>query len=307
MFAPLYNTFFSFMADSTHIIPVPNVLSAECRYVEQLYSTIIAAPPATRYKLDFHRVSFVLPYGVVALVNGVRLLYQRSQNGVELINIAPNVHSYLERVDFFADVFSPAFCKSDPEVIWARSGRSLTVLEMIPLHNEDVLDLATLRARNIFTTHMGKAVGALVVMVLSELCTNVLLHSGDTHGTFLIQRCSLPNAPNMACVRVAVSDSGCGIKATLSRKHSHLNSPARAIQAAFNGESSRESERSALGLRSVAQWATKYDGSIWIRSENAALLHTLQSPESVSRVCYVPGTQVAVEFRVPVDDEFDCG
>ncbi len=142
-------------------------------------------------------------------------------------------------------------------------------------------------------------------MVLSELCTNVLLHSGDTSGTILIQKCPLSSDPNVSCVRVAVSDLGYGIKETLSRKHPHLDKPAKAIEAAFNGVSSRESERSALGLRSVARWAEERGGHIWIRSENAALLHNLQSHELISNLCYVPGTQVAVEFRVPVEDETD--
>lgn len=293
------------MLNPTRTIFVPNVLNGECHYVEKFYDEIVAAPKATLYKLDLRRVSFIKPYGVIALANGVRLLYERSQNKVELINITPQVHSYLERVNLFSDESTPTFCQTAPETIWARSGKSLTVLELMPLHNEEVLDSITRRASTIFTNHLGKIAGSLVVMVLSELCTNVLLHSGDTSGTILIQKCPLSSNSNVSCVRVAVSDLGYGIRETLSRKHPHLDRPAKAIEAAFDGISSRESERSALGLRSVAQWAKERGGHIWIRSENAALLHNSQSPELISDLCYVPGTQVAVEFRVPVEVETD--
>lgn len=295
------------MPESTRIISIPNVLGADYSSIERFYDKIIAAPSAKQYKIDLHHVSFMVPYGVVALVNGVRLLRSRSKNGVELINIQPQVHSYLERVDFFADAFNSGFCKCDPENIWGRSGNSMTILELKLLHDEETLDTVTRRARTIFTSHIGKTAGALVVMVLSELCTNVLLHSGDLLGTILIQKCSLPHDPHSTCVRVAVGDLGCGIKTTLERKHSHLNNPARAIKAAFDGVSSRDSERSALGLRSVAQLAAERGGHIWIRSENAALLHSSCSPERISRVSYVPGTQVAVEFRAPVDDKIVIG
>ena len=295
------------MSESLHTILIPNVLHADCHLVEKFYAAIDAAPLADRYRLDLSCISFVVPYGVLALVNGVRLLYELSQAEVELINIQPNIHSYLERVGFFTEGLTFGFCQSDPAVFWARSGSSLTVLELMAIDDEKVLDDTTRKARAIFAASMGKTVGALVVMVLSELCTNVLLHSGDRLGTILIQRCSLPNNSKVICVRVAVSDLGLGIRKTLANKHPHLDTPIKAIKAAFDGFSSRESDRGSLGLRSVAGLANENGGHVWIRSENAALLHDVQFSQVFPKLCYVPGTQVAVEFRVPVDDELDCG
>lgn len=284
---------------SPFVISIPNVLNAQCHEAEQLYSRVLDAPEAPCYAFDLRRVSFLVPYGVMVLLNCAKLLFERTDIPVELMNLQDNVHSYLERIDMFQLNSSPLFCQKQPDNPWLRSGSNITVLEMSQLRDEDYLDIISKRAKEIFVANMGKDIATLVVLVLNELCSNVLLHSGDHSGMVLIQSCHAFDDPKVTCVRVAVSDMGYGMRASLRKKYPDLDEPGRAIVAAFDGRTSRdEGERGGLGIRVVAALAAEQGGHVWMRSETAALYHTAGSPQILPSLGYVPGTQVAAEFRV---------
>ena len=60
------------------ILRVPNVLGRNSQAVERFYSIIESALPADQYTLDVGTMSFVKPYGVIALIIAARCLSGRS-------------------------------------------------------------------------------------------------------------------------------------------------------------------------------------------------------------------------------------
>jgi len=67
------------------ILRVPNVLGRNTQAIERFYSIIESAPPADQYTLDVGMMSFVKPYGVIALVIAARCLSGRSGRPVLLV------------------------------------------------------------------------------------------------------------------------------------------------------------------------------------------------------------------------------
>jgi len=285
----------------TEVLEVPNVLGGDTQDAEQLFSVVERARAATHYALDMRAVSFVRPYGVIALIAAARLLSARSGHPVRLDNLADQVHPYLHRMDLFdvgCDWLRPA---SSLDERWARNPHTRNLLELtIVTGPEDVTAVAS-RARTIFSRWlMVPNLGSLLT-ILSELCANIYQHSGDRLGCVLIQKYEKV-ALRQAIVIVAVGDLGRGIRGSLIARHNDLGQePLDYLHAAMSGKTARNTGRGGLGLRHVEQIAASEGGYLWLRSETAAILS--RGPGAVldfPGLTSVPGTLVTVEFHAPL-------
>jgi hypothetical protein len=157
------------------------------------------------------------------------------------------------------------------------------------------------RARRIFSRWLPIPDLNNLLRVLSELCSNIYQHSGDSHGCALIQKYE-ERMQDRVSVCLAVGDLGCGVAESLRARHGSIGSePLDYLKAALAGRSSRAT-RGGLGLRWTEEIARSAGGYLWLRSDTAALL--ARSPGEVSAytdLAPVGGTQVAVELHGPLN------
>ena len=284
-------------------LTVPDALGGGVGDVEALYALVNGRGPAERFVLDMSRVSFVKPYGVVALLLTARRLATLSGRRVELANVGRQVHSYLERMDFFevgGDWAVPAEVLDEG---WDRNPQTLNLLELTLVDGPQDVVRATERAEGVFSRWLEVPNLNGLLLVLSELCANVHQHSGDSLGCVIIQKYE-EGMSGQPVVCVAVGDLGCGVRASLSARHGEMGSePLDYLRAAMAGRTSRASGRGGLGLQTVEEIATKAGGRLWLRSETAAVVERASGESRVHRhLRHVPGTQVAVDLRSALPD-----
>lgn len=286
------------MASKSTIL-VPNVLT-EITAVEKFYISVEQTSPADQYVFDMSGVTFVKPYGVIALLSAARHLAGLSGHPVRVENLAGDVHAYLDRVDLF-DVGNNWLQPADSlDEEWSRNPQTANLLELTLIAGpEDVTTIAA-RAHRIFSYWLGTKELNSLLNVLSEVCANVYQHSGD-QGYALIQRYEA-DMRGQVIVQVAVGDSGCGIRGSLASRHDNIGeAPLDYLKAAMQGLSARSTGRGGLGLRRVEQIVASNKGYLWLRSETAALM--TRGPKRTQpheELIHVPGTQVAVELRAPL-------
>ena len=285
----------------SEVLQVPNVLGSDTQAAEQLYAIVERAKTATRYALDMRAVTFVRPYGVIALLAAARVLSARSDQPVRLDNLSDQTHLYLHRMDLFDvgyDWLRPA---SSLDERWARNPQTPNLLELtIVAGPEDVTTVASCAKRIFSRWLMLPSLGSLL-SILSELCANIYQHSGDPHGCALIQKYEATTR-GQVLVDLAVGDLGCGIRGSLVARHGEIGQePIDYLHAAMRGRTARHTGRGGLGLRHVEQIVEREGGYLWLRSETAAVLS--RGPGKIqpcANMTLVPGTQVAVEFHSPL-------
>src|SRR5579859_7420602 len=178
--------------------------------------------------LDLSGVAFIPPAGVIALITAARVWFNETGERIQLCNIRPNVHQYLERIDLFdqCSLWLGQDCSVAPSDRLDRSRASLRLLEVLPLSSEEDQNstdvaAAVRRARRIVGAWFDAddvAVGRLLT-ILAEIASNVT-HSRD-RGFAVIQRYQDVNSPQLGGrVTIAVGDSGIGIEQSLKTKHS---------------------------------------------------------------------------------------
>lgn len=286
------------MASESTIL-VPNVLT-EITAVEKFYVSVEQAPPADLYVFDMSAVTFVKPYGAIALLSAARHLADLSGHPVRLENLAGDVHAYLDRVDLF-DVGNDWLQPADaPDEQWLRNPQTVSLLELTLIAGSDDVATIAAQAQRIFSYWLGSRELNSLLNVLSEVCANVYQHSGD-RGYALIQRYEA-TMTGQVIVHVAVGDSGCGIRGSLASRYDNIGEdPLDYLKAAMQGLSARNTGRGGLGLRRVEQIVASNKGYLWLRSETAALM--TRGPKRTQpheKLIHVPGTQVAVELRAPL-------
>jgi anti-sigma regulatory factor (Ser/Thr protein kinase) len=286
------------MASESTIL-VPNVLT-EITAVEEFYVYAKQAPPAALYVFDMSAVTFVKPYGVIALLSAARHLAGLSGHPVRVENLAGNVHAYLDRVDLF-DVGSGWIQSADAlDEHWLRNPLTVNLLELTLIAGPDDVTTIAARAQRIFSHWLDTKELNSLLNVLSEVCANVYQHSGD-QGYALIQRYEAAMR-RQVIVHVAVGDSGCGIRGSLASRHDNIGeAPLDYLKAAMQGLSARNTGRGGLGLRRVEQIVASNRGYLWLRSETAAIMtRGSKQTQPHEKLIHVPGTQVAVGLRAPL-------
>ncbi len=288
------------MMPDTFKILVPSGLRTTIEDIERFYEHVAEAPLAGRYILDMRLVDFAQPYGALALLSAARYLAVRSGNQVQLTHLDDQVSLYLHRMDLFKVGEPWLEPRSDPDDPWTRNPRTANLLELSTIAGRQDLEAVIPRVERIFSRWLGGPHLDNLICVLSELCANIYDHSGDTYGCVLAQKYEAP-VSGQIIIRLAVGDLGCGIRRSLSARHGQLGSdPLDYIQEALRGRSARPN-RGGQGLQLVEQIAGIEDGHLWLRSETAAVF--TQGPgksQGRSSLAYMPGTQLAVEFRTSV-------
>lgn len=277
-------------------ITVPNVLGADVRAIEAFYNRTQELPPAQVYEIDMSQVSFIRPYGLLALVIAGRNLSQVSGNKVLLSRMRLNTYQYLERMALF-EIGNDWFDVDSPlQERWNRDSRTANLLELTLVSTLEDVDAIVCRADNIFSRWLSISDISNLINVLSELSTNVFDHSADRSGCVLIQKVEIQG---QAVVRLAVGDLGCGIPGSLAIpcRSSDINNTLGYLIEALNGKTTRSTGRGGLGLRQVERIAGNTGGYLWLRSHDAAIAsYGSGRIQGYPNLAFIPGTQIAVEL-----------
>jgi hypothetical protein len=289
------------MKSTVATIIVPDVLGTDPQSVDALYARLANLPDALSYSFDMQHVTFVKPYGTLALVLAARHLQQSSGHPVSLTNLNDTVHHYLDRMDLFRIAGQWLEATTALTDAWVRLPQTPNLLELTRISGPDGVEAVIERTEIIFKRWLHLPDLRNLLRVLSELCANVYQHSGDTHGCALIQKYeSLTQGHVQVCL--AVGDLGCGIRASLARRHGRIGPrTADYLLAALEGKTSRRTGRGGLGLRWVENTANREGGWFWLRSEDAAAFSKANAKRQLyPTMSFVPGTQVAVTFHAPL-------
>jgi hypothetical protein len=279
-------------------------LDSGIRMADYLYD-LLSDITLAQYALNLENTGFVEPMGVMALALAARHIAKQSGHSVRLVNLKPDLLSYLERINLFT--VAKDWLQLDEELPedqrWERNPQTANLLELTPITSAGDVARVMERAEAIFSRWLQLPNLGSLLKVISELCSNIYQHSGDPHGFVLIQRYRVVSR-NEVDVVLAAGDMGRGIRGSLSARYPELDAePLAYIQAAFEGSTSRHTGRGGLGLRIVEETVAKEDGYVWLRSETAAIRSF--GPDRrypFTDLAPMPGTQVVVEFSAPLKD-----
>jgi signal transduction histidine kinase len=276
---------------------VPNTLKHGTGGVEVFFNCVAALPAARRYIFDMNGVTFIEPCGVIALLCAIRQCAERSGAQVLIKNLKEQIYPYLHRMDFFlvAETWLKALTKLDEE--WNRNDQTINLLELTPVTCYDEMTAVVERAESIFAACLSPVELDNLSRVISELCQNIYQHSGDSSGCVVIQK--YQPQQNEVFVCLAVGDSGCGIRANLTKRYPWLgNDPVDFVRAAMDGSyTSRPHGRGGLGLRTVRNIADAHRGYVTVRSETGAITDWGTNVRTFQNLAQVAGTQVSVKLR----------
>jgi hypothetical protein len=151
--------------------------------------------------------------------------------------------------------------------------------------------------------------------MMAELLRNVLQHSEDENGAVSgAQRNDRGLHADRPVFQVAIADNGCGIRASLSRRHDDLDRDEVALERSLWPHFSRAfafgrtggEQNAGLGLFYVSEMVKELEGRLLVASGGASLLIDTALPQR-QRFLSVgyPGTLVA--FEIPVESPRDFG
>lgn len=171
----------------TFTIWIPDILKLKPRTIEYLYARIVEAEIGDRVLLDMKYVTFIRPYGVIALITVARISYKNCGFPVELLNISEDVHKYLERVNIFEVCREWIITNRILDSKWSTDPMTPKLLEVTSIRSMESLDHILERSDRIFKSWLSLKEFGQLRRVLSELCTNIVDHSHDFCGHVLIQ------------------------------------------------------------------------------------------------------------------------
>lgn len=282
------------------MIVVPNALGDHGEDAEAFYAAALQSQQGT---LDMSQVTFIRPYGLVALVCAARHYHQKTGKRLLLSQLQQRVHQYLERVDLFKVAGAYLQAEHDLNERWDRTQPKPKLLEITPISCQMDVFTVIAQAERIFRYWLHRRNLGNLLGVLSELCSNIYQHSGDPNGIVTIQTHEAVKKGQVR-VRVAISDMGVGVRGSLEKRFGVLgDDPVDYLRFALAGNTSRETGRGGLGLRIVEQTVGAGGGHMWLRSETAALLTDgVGAVRTWHNLTNIPGTQVAVDFHAPLPD-----
>lgn len=278
---------------------VPNVLGDHVLQAEAFYRATQLPHDGV---FDMSEVSFVRPYGVIALVSAARTYFSHTRKPLHLIRLQLQVHQYLERVDMFKVAGEYVSVDNPLQDYFDREQSTPNLLELTEVRNAAGVITVIAQAERIFSYWLQVPNLRGLLSVLSELCGNVYQHSGDRHGMVLIQTHKARSRGKVR-VRVAIGDLGMGVRGSLRNHFGELGGePLDYLYEAMRGRTSRHTQRGGLGLRLVERTVGDVGGYMWLRSETAAILTTGEgAADGHAGLAYMSGTQVAVDFHAPLD------
>jgi hypothetical protein len=228
-------------------------------------------------RIDLRPVTFIDPYGMLALLEIGELCQLEDVRKTVLLPGSAEVCRYLDRMDFFCHARRNFFLEPQQPALpeTQRTGDSDVLLEITPIERSrdihDIVGRVRDRAQAILGTHLHydeRAVNGFIV-ALSEVCQNIIEHS-ENKGFVGIQKYRFPKL-NRNVVKIAVMDIGIGFRRSLATRFK-LRSDIEAIdKALLHGASRHEDEGRGHGLAAVRRFVTQWQGKISIRSGTARL------------------------------------
>lgn len=271
-------------------------------------------------ELDLTRVSFIDPFGIVALVlfinhlpdeaRPVRLRmsgfdWRRGEEEVSsVLSSSTDVASYLTRMDFWDAVFERIDAPPAKIPLRLESNHDQSVL--LSLTNFQSHDTITriLEQTGEILKSLGYAVTARghVLEVLSELCSNVLLHANTIFGGVTAMQV-YRNRSGARYVVLGIGDAGIGVRRSLAHNAAlspRLETDAQALSVAVQAGTSRFSVGGhGGGLTRVLNIAERYRGLVAIRSDRGALAYSGARDE---RRCFEAADSKGVQLRISLPE-----
>jgi anti-sigma regulatory factor (Ser/Thr protein kinase) len=250
--------------------------------------------------LDFQKLNFIQPAGVIFLSNLIWWLHQHGTT-VQLINANPNVEAlrYLDDSRFFEQ-----HCGAK---LWERSTpRSITIpLQRIaPSHSHDWLEHTLLPwlAKNIGLT---QASFYDLKTCLSELFNNIREHTQLEIGSIFVQ-----HYPKLSRINVSLADFGLGIPQKVREVRPNISDAEAVILAVQEGFTTKSIPGNAgLGLDLLLKTVvgtnsgevTIYSGHAIVRFHRGKRQNINHFP--VENVGFCPGTTIDINLRTDLIEE----
>lgn len=235
--------------------------------------------------LDLSRAGFFDPYGMVGLVLFINHLPPEALPvklqlpnwpGADADEYSTGAISYLTRMGFWEEVYERIDAK--PEQIPVRPARLVdrsVLLDITIMHSHDAISVM-LRKTGEILQNLGFIVTARghVLEVLSELCSNVLLHAQTEFGGVAAMQTYRARSGERYLV-MGIGDAGIGVRRSLAANMAladRLESDAQALGVAVQPGASRfASGGHGGGLPRVLEIARRYEGKVAFRSGAGAL------------------------------------
>lgn len=254
--------------------------------------------------VDLSEVTFVDPYGMVGVLEAGRCLVSGNNKRTLLLPESEDVLKYLERMDFFRftdcyfNIVSEKPVMSDK---YLRSSFSDVLLEITPIERSDdihfIVGRVRKRAHKILAKHLHydeRAIDGFIV-ALSEVCQNIIEHSGNT-GYVGIQKYHFQKI-NRNVVKIAVMDLGTGFRESLSERVLIKDDIDAIEKALLHGMSRYKDIGRGHGLAAVRRFVNQWKGKISIRSGTAKLSIIPEwtwGKEKEPYLTFFPGSQINI-------------
>lgn len=276
-------------------------------------------------QLDLSRVGFIDPYGMAGLVLFLNHLppealpvqlslpgWPRAEYSEAEFSGGPV--SYLTRMGFWEEVYQLLDAKS--EQIPVRPARLIdrsVLLDITIMRSHDAISVM-LRKTGEILQNLGFSITSRghVLEVLSELCSNVLLHAQTEFGGVAAMQ-TYRNRSGERYLVMSIGDAGIGVRRSLAANMAlaeRLDSDAQALGVAVQPGASRfASGGHGGGLPRVLEIARRYEGKVAFRSGTGALAFNGATGERRSfEASPLGGTQLRItlpESKMRTDTQGD--
>ena len=254
--------------------------------------------------LDLGRIGFVDPYGLCALTLFLNHLPREALPVKLTIGQAgpgrDSVISYLTRMGFWEETgplldVKPADLPVRPAQLQDRN----VLLDVTIMRSHDAISVM-LRKTGEILQNLGFAVTARghVLEVLSELCSNVLLHAQTEYGGIAAMQTYRGRSGERYLV-IGIADAGIGVRRSLAANPTlaaRLGTDAQALGVAVQPGASRfASGGHGGGLPRVLEIARRYGGKVALRSGDGALAYNGESDQRRAfDTAILPGTGLRI-------------
>ena len=210
------------------------------------------------------------------------------------------VVSYLTRMGFWELVGDRLDCRRAQLPVWpADAPESNVLLDLTVMHSHDAISVMLRKTGDLLQEIGYSIVGrGHVLEVLSELCSNVLMHAQAEFGGVAAMQ-THPNKSGVRCLVVGIGDAGIGVRASLAANQklaARLSDDAQALGVAVQAGASRFATIGhGGGLPRVLEIAKRYGGRVAIRSGAGALAYNGEDGERRSfEAPPLPGTYLRI-------------
>lgn len=265
-------------------------------------------------QIDFSRVTFADPAGMVALLEILRYLSEKEIQATVHCSEDKDVFSYMDRMGFWNEAEKLPI-HSVPSSRTSGYRGSDVLLEITGIRERQdvhrVLEDVQLQAEEILQTYLHYEEEELnrFLTSVSEVCQNILEHSGDW-GYVAVQKYAYQETLGKNVVKMVVSDLGKGIRETLGEKmratyEGEWTDCAAIKEALFESRSRFDDPGRGHGLASVRTSAERWNGLLSIRSGTARVSMVpdwMEASKVMEDLPFFPGTQVVL--MLPEREEF---